>query len=217
MSEQPATTRSNKSITYATITATTAILISIVSAAISFTQLATVREQLKMNQLQIRPYVRWRPIFDENGRDQLHVSMVMENLSPIPARTIYTQLKTWVDESTTDAFMYNHSGEILYQNKDGANGLPPMPKAIAKDAIAGKVKLTIGTCVVYGTISPADLRRWEVRAIYAYAPGHTSPVVEYLTEVDVAGTADHCDTSTIRAEWLDKKGKPRELSTSGTR
>jgi hypothetical protein len=48
--------------------------------------------------------------------------------------------------------------------------------------------------------------------LYAYAPNQGLPSVEYLNEIEVAATADHCDSSTIRTEWLDKKGKTRELS-----
>src|SRR5439155_20678715 len=51
------------------VVASVALVISITSAAISFTQMNTVKQQLKLTQLQIRPYVRYWPTFTESGAD----------------------------------------------------------------------------------------------------------------------------------------------------
>ena len=179
--------------------------------------MSTVKQQLKLTQLQARPYVRYWPTFNETGPDKLSAKMLTENLSPIPAHVIYNQLKTWVDEQTTTTFLYNRTGDILYQNKRGVSDLPPLPKKLAKDAIGGAVKLMIGTCVVYGSISSSDGRRWEVRGLYSYTPNEALPSDEYLTDAEVGENADHCDTSTIRSEWEQRKGKTRELTPSGSK
>ncbi len=190
------------------ILAGSALIISVGSAAISHQQLASVRQQLQLSELQIRPYVRYRPIFTQEAPDRLDVMLLSENLSPIPAHVIYDELKTWIDETTTSAFLFNRTGDVLYQHKNGFAHLPPMPKEIARAAINGKKQVMIGTCVVYKSISASDKRKWEVRGLYSYAPGSELPSVEYLQEVNVQETVNRCESGTIRSEWLQKRAEP---------
>jgi hypothetical protein len=128
--------------------------------------------------------------------------MISENLSPIPASVVYDELRTWVDGNTTGTFLFNRTGDILYQHRSGAQTLPQMPNGLAKAVISGKAQLMIGTCAVYGALSPSDHRRWEVRALYSYQPHDELPVVQYLQEADITETAKRCDASTLRSEWL---------------
>jgi hypothetical protein len=78
---------------YANIVATVALLVSLGSAAFTYLQVRTAKQQLQLAELQIRPYARERPRFEENGSDGLSISLINENLSAIPARIIYKQAK----------------------------------------------------------------------------------------------------------------------------
>ena len=189
-----------------------ALIISVGSASISYQQLGSVRRQLQLTQLQIRPYMKYRPNFTQEGQDRLTVTMISENLSPIPANAVYSEVKVWIDETTTDAFLFNRTGDVLYQHKSGAMTLPPMHKEVAKAVISGKAQLLIGTCVVYGSISSSDDRRWEVRSLYSYAPNNELPTVQYIQEIDIAETVNRCDSRTLRSEWLNKKVQPPRVN-----
>ena len=150
----------------------------------------------------------------QRGKPSLSAFILSENLSPIPARIIYSQDKIWIDGETKGSFLYNKTGDILYQHKNGASELPPVPKPLAKEAIAGRVEIMIGTCIVYGSISPSDSRRWESRGLYSYTPMVEEPTNEYIIETEVSADVNHCDSSTLRSEWLDRRGKTRELNPS---
>jgi hypothetical protein len=206
---------------YANVIATVTVAVAITGGIIAFLawytgreQLQTGREQLRTTQLQSRPYVRERPIFTTKGQASLSAFILSENLSPIPAHIIYSQDKIWVGGETNGSFLYNKTGDILYQHKNGASELPPLPKTLAKEAIAGRVDIMIGTCVVYGSISPSDSRRWESRGLYCYTPTVEEPTNEYIVETEVSADANHCDSSTLRSEWLERRGKTRELNPS---
>jgi len=158
--------------------------------------------------VQIRPYVRYRPEFTEEGKDKLDLFMISENLSPIPAKVIYDELRFWINGSTGTAFLFNRTGDILYQTKPGGMAVPRMPALAAKDIRNGTAKLMVGTCVIYGSISPSDQRRWEVKALYSYTPNAGLAHVEYLNEVALDESADRCDAATIFDEWMKQKQKP---------
>jgi hypothetical protein len=206
----PASSRATKQLRIkpSDILAGLALIISLGSAGISYQQLSSVRHQMQLTELQVRPYVRYKPTFSHEGQDRLTVTMISENLSPIPANVVYDELKTWLDENTTSAFLFSRTGNVLYQHRSGAYTLPQIPKDLATAAISGKVQLMIGTCVVYGSLSPSDHRRWEVRALYSYEPHDELPAVQYMQETDIVETATRCDSRTLRSEWLQKREAP---------
>ena len=63
----------------------------------------------------------------------------------------------------------------------------------------------IGTCVIYGSISEADDRRWEERALYSYEPGEDLRVIQYTAENEVSVSKTSCDSGNIRHEWSEQK------------
>jgi hypothetical protein len=191
-----------------------ALVVATGSAAISYRSFSVSKHQSELSDLQIRPYVRYRPVFEKSRSDELGVTMISENLTQIPARVIYDELRTWVDGVSTGAFLYNRSGDVLYEHHSGGSALPPLPKQIAKAAIAGKSKVMIGTCVVYRSLSSLDERRWEVRALYSYAPNAELPSAEFLEEVSLDGAVDRCDSKTLWSEWQQSKQKPPTQSAS---
>ena len=64
-------------------------------------QMKTARNQNTLSNLQIRPYVKYMPIFSIEKSNRLTIDMYSENMSPIPARVIFDQLSTWVNGETT--------------------------------------------------------------------------------------------------------------------
>jgi hypothetical protein len=182
-----------------------ALIISVGNALVSYQQFRSGRDQLHLSDLQIRPYVKLRPSFTQHSSNRLTINMISENISSIPANVVYHELKTWVDDVTTKTFLYNNTGDVLFQHKSGAFSLPTMPTEVAGAVISGKAQLMIGTCVVYGSISTSDTRRWEDRTLYSYRPHDELPAVEYFKETEIPDTVVRCDSSTLRSEWLQRK------------
>jgi hypothetical protein len=53
------------------------------------------------------------------------------------------------------------------------------------------------------------------RAVYTLnTPAVEEPTNEYIVETEVSADANHCDSSTLRSEWLERRGKTRELNPS---
>jgi hypothetical protein len=108
-----------------------------------------------------------------------------QNLSPIPADVFYTQLTPWID-GITGQWMDNPSKHVRYEHKGGASDLPLITGEMAQKIIDGRAEFMIGTCVVYSSISIADSRRWEERALYSYEPGEDLRVIQYTAENEAA-------------------------------
>ncbi|MDR5726304.1 MAG: hypothetical protein RB191_02430 [Terriglobia bacterium] len=182
--------------------ATIALLVAIASAIFTYVQTMAANSQIKLANLQVRPYVRLRPLFDAKQGDQLSVEEVTENFSSVPAHVIYSSLTPWVDGVTTGAFLFNRTGDILYENKPGVAVIPDMPKRTAKLVVQGGSRLEIGTCVLYGSISDNDPRRWESRAFYSYQPGSLVPEIQFVKEIEVASSTSSCESRNLRSQWL---------------
>jgi hypothetical protein len=76
--------------------ATIALLVATASAIFTYVQMKAANSQLTLTDLQVRPYVRFRPLFDVKRGDQLSVTEVIENFSSVPAHVIYSSLTPWV-------------------------------------------------------------------------------------------------------------------------
>ena len=63
----------------------------------------------------------------------------------------------------------------------------------------------IGICVVYGSISLSDYRRWEARALYSYEPGADFRVNQYTRETEVSTSEKSCDSGNVRLEWSEQR------------
>jgi hypothetical protein len=163
--------------------------------------------------MQTRPYVRYKPVFEESGSDKLRVMMIEENLNPIPAKTVYNKLQTWVDGISSGAFLVNRTGDVLYEHHNGNSDLPDLPKELSKAGIAGKAKIMIGTCVVYSSLSSAHNRRWEVRALYSYEPKSDLPMVQYIQESSVEPSVQQCDTTGLLLESAQAKQQAASRQT----
>ncbi len=196
-----------KKINMSDILSVIAIVIAVGGLFFTYMQAKTIKSQLRLNELQIRPYVKYIPRFSVNSKKKIEASMYLENLSSVPAKIVYTQLTPWVDGSTSGIFVKSTSPDILYEHKGGLAPLPPITGKLARKLIAGQSDLMIGSCVVYGSISPSDSRRWEVRALYSYERDTDLPTTQYTQELEVSASQSICDSANIRMEWLQQKAQ----------
>jgi hypothetical protein len=200
---------------FSDVVAICALIVAIGSAAISYTQMSSVRHQLQLAELQVRPYVRFKPHFTEAADDDLAIVIRSENFSAIPAHVIYNETKFWVDRLTVSQFRFNRTGDILYQGKNGVMDVPAIPKKTANALLKGESELLAGLCIVYGSISPTDERRWLVKGVYAYIPHEDVPSIEYLDETVVSDTTERCSAVDAVSEWMAKREKPASDGSKG--
>jgi hypothetical protein len=198
----------------ADVLAIIAIIISISSVVVVYVQTNAVKEQLKITELQIRPYVRYVPEFraspNYNKKKAVLVTMHEENLSPIPAEVFYTQLTPWIN-GVAGPWMHSPSRRVLYEHKDGASDLPLITGEMAQRIIDGRSELMVGTCVIYGSTAIDDDRRWEERALYSYESGtdltatDLTRMIQYTAENEVSVSKTSCDSGNVRQEWSEQK------------
>ncbi len=181
-----------------------ALFVSIASAIFTYVQTTTTKAQLKLNELQIRPYVKYIPGFFE-GKQEINVDMRLENLSSIPASVIYTELTPWIDGVTSGLNMHSTTEDILYQHKGGASNLPQINGNTAKRLLNGDSVLEIGVCVIYAPLSKSDSRRWLLISLYKYSAGSAIPMTMFVQEVEVPASKNTCKSNEIRGQWLKAK------------
>ena len=179
-----------------------ALFVSITSAIFAYDQSITSKAQLKLNELQIRPYLRYMPFFFE-GKREINIEMHLENQSTVPSRVVYTELTGWVGETTTGVNLHSTAEEILFQHKGGRSSLPPIIGELAKELMNGDSVLQIGSCVIYAPVSKNDLRRWELISLNQYDPGEGGdPTTVFMQEVEVPTEKNKCLSKEIRGQWL---------------
>ena len=174
-----------------------ALVVSITSAIFTYVQMSTSKAQLKLNEQQIRPYVKYIPNFSES-KQQINVDMILENLNSVPATVIYTELTPWIDGVTSGANMHSVTQDILYQHSSGGSTLPPITGENAKRLLSGRSTLEIGVCVIYSTTSKSDPRRWKINSLYEYTQGSSIPQTSYVEEVDILESEAKCDSKKVR-------------------
>lgn len=174
-----------------------ALVVSITSAIFTYVQISTTKAQLKLNEQQIRPYVKYIPNFSESPQ-QVNVHMILENLNLVPAKVIYTELTGWIDGVTSGTNMHSVNQDILYQHRGGGSTLPPITDENAKRLLSGRSTLEIGVCVIYSTTSKSDPRRWKMNSLYEYIPSSATPTTSYVDEVDILESETKCDSKKVR-------------------
>ena len=174
-----------------------ALVVSIASATFTYVQISTTKAQLKLNEQQIRPYVKFIPNFSES-KQQINVDMILENLNSVPAKVIYTELTPWLDGVSSGTNMHSVTPDILYQHRGGGGTLPPITGENAKRLLSERSTLEIGVCVIYSTISKSDPRHWEVNSLYEYIQGSAIPKTSYVEELDILESETKCDSKKVR-------------------
>jgi hypothetical protein len=164
-------------------------------------QITTTKAQLKLNELQIRPYVKYIPTFFEAKRE-INVDMQLENLSPVPASVIYTELTPWIDGTTSGLNLHSTTEDVLYQHKGGVSHLPPITGDTAEQLMNSDSVLQIGICAIYAPLSRSDSRRWEMISLYEHVAGSAIPKTIYVEEIDVTASKNRCSSNEVRDRWL---------------
>ena len=182
-----------------TVISLLALIVSALSATFSFVQYRTATAQLRLNEQQLRPYVKYIPIF-QPIKGSLAIDMVLENYSPIPARVLHTELTGWVNGDHVGFDFHSLSPDLLYQHKGGRSSVPPIRDALYKSIQTQKSLLSIGVCVVYATAAKTgDSRVWLHKAVYEYLPDSDLPVTRYIDEEEVSSGVTKCTAKDVES------------------
>jgi hypothetical protein len=98
--------------------------------------------------------------------------------------------------------LHSMGQEILYQGKDGVSVMPSITGNMARRILAGDSVLQIGVCVIYGSLSTADPRRWELMAFYEFEPGTPFAKTFLLDEAVVPLSQTTCNSKVAKERWL---------------
>lgn len=174
-----------------------AICISALSAFYSFTQSQTAKAQLKLNEQNLRPFVKYVPHF-RTDKESINTEMVLESLNTVPARIIYTELTTWINGINNGTNLHSTSQEILFQHKNGGAELPPILGENFKNISKGVYVAEIGVCVIYTYINDSDIKYWQLNSLYKYTPYNELPLTVFSDEVEVTSSDTKCRSLEVK-------------------
>src|SRR6266481_6977244 len=144
-----------------------ALLVSLTSALFSYLQSRTSSSQLRLIEQQLRPHVTYLPTFFRT-KSGLDIYMYLQNQSPLPANVLYTDLAAWIGGEFVSPNLYNLGPDIIYQEKGAISSLPTL-KGKPLSRIDKGDDFILATCVIYGSTSKSDRRRWRLQALHKYS------------------------------------------------
>ena len=173
-----------------------ALIVATLSAMFTFVQYRTAAAQLRLNEQQLRPYVKYLPFF-QSTKNSLSIDLALENYSPIPAKVLHTELTAWIDGKHVGFDLHSMSPDMLYQHKGALQSIAPINGALFRAIQSTKSQLAMGLCVVYTTSSKGDQRVWLHKAVYEYLPGENLPLTRYIDEEEVGSTIAKCSAKDV--------------------
>lgn len=172
------------------------LTVSMISAGVSYRQSQIANQQLSLAQQQLRPYVKYIPAFTPEKR-RVDILMRLENLGPLPATVVYTQVTAWVDTTHVGIDFHSTTPDLLYQHKGGGSELPPLNGNLFRRVAAGDSIFSLGVCALYTSSAKTDSRLWLFRALYEYVPGSPRPLTRYIDEQLVSSETQQCSAKDL--------------------
>lgn len=184
-----------------------ALVVSISSAMFSFAQYRTSSAQFRLTEQQLRPHVSYVPTFFTR-KSSLNIDMYLQNQSPLPANVLFTDIAAWIDDQPLAPNFHSMSPDILYQERGSLSSLPPIKDKRFGQVESGSVVFTLATCVIYGSTSKSDSRRWLVQALNEYIPGSSLPKRLFIQEDELSTPEKDCSAGQVRARASESMANP---------
>jgi hypothetical protein len=186
--------------------AAVSLIVSIVSASIAYWQSQIASQQFALAAQQLRPYVKYIPAFLAE-KHQIGILMRLEDLSPLPATVVYTQVTGWVDHTHLGIDFHSTASDLLYQHKGGGSALPPIRGDLFRWVTSGDSIFSLGVCTLYASTAKSDSRLWLFRAVYEYQPGLSEPLTRYIDEREVPAGTQNCSAKDVEDHLYAKQRK----------
>lgn len=166
----------------------------------SHEQVLLLKRQVEINSSEARPFLRVTSRVSPENHSR--VLLRITNIGRLPGRVIaydmLVQVGPHVHEPEGGVMS---TGDILYTDQPGLGVFETLTHAEATSFQKGLEPLVAGGCVVYGSITAEDTRRWRVSAAYRLDALGGLPGLLFAKEVEVPPRKDACDASLLREEW----------------
>lgn len=166
-------------------------------------QVQLLKQQVELNSTETRPFLRLKAGVSPGKPFRVFLKII--NVGPVPGRVIGYDMMVQVGrEVVRPRGKLLNTGDILYPNQPGLGVFEDLTQRESK-AFEGRLQPVVaGGCVVYGSITSDDARRWKVSAAYHFDSWDKLPIGLVAREVPVPAKTDSCDASSLRNEWASQ-------------
>jgi hypothetical protein len=175
-------------------------LVAYRAALDSHEQVQLLKSQVDFNSMETRPFLRVKSSVSTDK--PASVSMNVLNVGRVPGRVIAYDMLVQVGHKVIEprGGTFN-THDVLYPDQPGLGVFQPLTQEDATSFARGGNPIVVGGCVIYGSITENDARRWKVSAAYRLDSVSELPIGLFAKEVSVPPGTERCDASTLREEW----------------
>jgi len=165
-------------------------------------QLQLLKRQVEFNSTETRPFFREKSRVSRSEKG-LRVYLEVINVGRIPGRVLAYDLMVQIGHEVLEpkGGTFN-THDILYPDQPGLGIFATLTEDEAIPFIRGTQPLLAAGCVIYGSITADDTRRWKVSAAYRFdSITDELPIGLFANEVGVSTAIGTCDAHSVRDEW----------------
>jgi hypothetical protein len=165
-------------------------------------QLQVLKRQVEFNSTETRPFLRVKSTISRSGKG-LQVFLNVINVGKIPGRVLAYDLLVQVGSEIIEPKGRTFTThDILYPDQSGLGVFATLTEDEGIPFIQHSQPLIAAGCVIYGSITVDDTRRWRVSAAYRFdSITDEIPKGLFANEVSVPTAMDRCDAHSVRDEW----------------
>jgi hypothetical protein len=163
-------------------------------------QVQLLKRQVDYNSSETRPFLRLKPNIPPGKATSVYLDVI--NLGRIPARVIaYDMLVQLGDKLIEPKGGTVNTQDVLYPDQPGMGVFQTLTPEEAQNYLRDSAPIVVGGCVIYGSITADDPRRWKASAAYHFDSHSELPRGLLASEAGVPTGTDKCDASSLRDEW----------------
>lgn len=169
----------------------------------SHEQVQLLKRQVELNSMETRPFLRLKSSVQLEKPTRVLFQVI--NLGRIPARVVAYDMVLQVGRKVIEpkGSTFN-TQDILYPEQPGLGVFRTLSEVDASFFGKSAQPIVIGGCLIYGSITSEDTRRWKVSAAYRFDSPGELPIGLFAKEVGVPAQTDMCDASSLRDEWASQ-------------
>ncbi len=164
-------------------------------------QVQLLKRQVEFNASETRPFLRVKPAIIPWGKN-FRVLMGVVNVGHIPGRVLAYDMTVQVGRRLIERQGSKlYTGDIIYPEQPGLELFRMLTQEQASTFVRGSEPVVVGGCVVFGSITTEDNRRWEVSNVYRFDSLDELPLGLFANEVSIPLETSSCDADSLRDKW----------------
>jgi hypothetical protein len=169
----------------------------------SHEQVQLLKRQVDFNSMETRPFLRLKSSVSTDKPASVFLNVI--NVGRLPGRVIAYDMMVQVGHKVIEpqGGTFN-TQDVLYPDQPGLGVFQPLTQEDTTSYARSGNAIVAGGCLIYGSITEEDTRRWKVTAVYRFDSASELPIGLFAREVSVPSEADRCDASTLREEWTSQ-------------